>query len=406
MDSARRKRSAAGYVVLLGLLTALGPLSIDLYLPAFPALQRDLVASDAMVQSTLAGMTIGLALGELFVGAWSDRVGRRTPLLLSTGLHVISTVGCALAPSVAALAAWRVAQGVGAAGSSVLVLAIARDIADGRRLITLLSRVTLVTTTAPLLAPVAGAALLPLVGWRGIFGVLAAVSAAVLVATLLLIPETVPRRAEPAPLRERLRAVWSDAAFLRATLVGAMTYAGVYAYVAASPLLLQRVYGLGAGAYAVVFLLNSLGLVIGVQLSAVYAKRVSAARVLGVCTTVTVMAAGGILPLQWAGFGLGGMTLCLWAFVTGCGGCFSAAAGAALAQQSEQSGTAASVYGFATFAAAGLASPLAGLVGIANATPVAVVLLVTSSTAMVGVALIVRAERSRADRAERIAVTS
>ncbi len=406
MDSARRKRSAAGYVVLLGLLTALGPLSIDLYLPAFPALQRDLVASDAMVQSTLAGMTIGLALGELFVGAWSDRVGRRTPLLLSTGLHVISTVGCALAPSVAALAAWRVAQGVGAAGSSVLVLAIARDIADGRRLITLLSRVTLVTTTAPLLAPVAGAALLPLVGWRGIFGVLAAVSAAVLVATLLLIPETVPRRAEPAPLRERLRAVWSDAAFLRATLVGAMTYAGVYAYVAASPLLLQRVYGLGAGAYAVVFLLNSLGLVIGVQLSAVYAKRVSAARVLGVCTTVTVMAAGGILPLQWAGFGLGGMTLCLWAFVTGCGGCFSAAAGAALAQQREQSGTAASVYGFATFAAAGLVSPLAGLVGIANATPVAVVLLVTSSTAMVGVALIVRAERSRADRTERVAVTS
>lgn len=394
MSTARGGRPpGAGQVALLGLLTALGPLSIDLYLPAFPDLQRDLDASDGMVQLTLAGMTIGLAVGELFVGAWSDRVGRRTPLLVSTGLHVVSTVGCALAPSDAVLAAWRVAQGIGAAGSSVLVLAIARDVADGRSLVTLLSRVTLVTTTAPLLAPVAGAALLPLVGWRGIFGVLAVVSAAVLLATVRLVPETGLRRPDPDPLRWRLRAVWSDGAFRRATLVGAMTYAGVYAYVAASPLLLQQVYGLSAGAYALVFLLNSLGLVLGVQLSARYAERVSAARVLGGFTTVTVMAAGAILPLQWAGTGLGGLTVCLWAFVTGCGGCFSAAAAAALGNQREQSGTAASLYGFSTFVVAGLVSPLAGLAGIADATPVAVVLLATSSAALAGVALIVRSER-------------
>jgi DHA1 family bicyclomycin/chloramphenicol resistance-like MFS transporter len=172
-----------------------------------------------------------------------------------------------------------------------------------------------------------------------------------------------------------------------------MTYAGVYAYVAASPLLLQRVYGLSAGAYALVFLLNSLGLVIGVQLSARYAERVSTARVLGGFTTVTVIAAGAMLPSQWAGTGLGGLTVCLWAFVTGCGGCFSAAAAAALGNQRDQSGTAASLYGFSTFVVAGLVSPLAGSVGITDATPVAVVLLATSSAALVGVALIVRAER-------------
>src|SRR3954468_22567085 len=160
-------RLAPGVVVVLGLLTALGPLSMDLYLRAFPALQRDLSAGDATVQLTLAGMSIGTAFGQLVVGAWSDRTGRRGPLLASTGLHVASTVGCVLAPSVAALVAFRIAQGGGAAGSSVIVLAIARDVAAGPALVCLLSRVALLTTTVPLLAPAAGAVLLPVLGWRG-----------------------------------------------------------------------------------------------------------------------------------------------------------------------------------------------------------------------------------------------
>jgi DHA1 family bicyclomycin/chloramphenicol resistance-like MFS transporter len=381
-------------VVVLGLLAALGPLSIDLYLPAFPQLRADLGASDAMVQATLAGMTIGLALGQLCVGAWSDRVGRRIPLLLSTGLHVAATVACALAPSVTALAAFRVVQGIGAAGSAVLVFAIVRDLAEGRQLVVLLSRVTLVETLAPLVAPVAGAELLRLAGWRGIFGVLAAASAALLIATAVLVPETARPASRPAPLRSRWRAVRSDRAFRRATLVGSMTFAGVYAYVAASPLLLQDVYGLGARAYAVVFLLNSLGLVAGVQVSSVLARRTTPARVLAAGTLVTVLAAAAIVPLQLAGAGLAGLLPCLWLFVAGCGGCFAGAAAIALDHQGAQAGTATSVYGFATFATAGLVAPLAGLAGITDATPVAVVLLATSLTSLAGVGLILRSERA------------
>jgi DHA1 family bicyclomycin/chloramphenicol resistance-like MFS transporter len=220
---------------VLGLLAALGPLSIDLYPPAFPELRQDLHGSAAAVQFTLAGMTLGLALGQAVVGAWSDRVGRRGPLLLSTALHLVATIACALAPSIEVLTACRFAQGVGAAGSAVLVLAIVRDVADGRTLVVLLSRVTLVETVAPLLAPVAGAELLPLVGWRGIFGVLAAGSAALLVAALLLVPETAGRASGPGRLRTRLRAVRADRDFRLATVSGSMTFAGVYAYVAASP---------------------------------------------------------------------------------------------------------------------------------------------------------------------------
>jgi MFS transporter, DHA1 family, multidrug resistance protein len=349
-----------------------------------------------MVQLTLAGMTFGLGLGQLAVGAWSDRVGRRIPLLLSTGLHVLATIGCALAPSVAVLAALRFVQGIGAAGSAVLVLAIVRDIADGRALAVLLARVTVVTTTVPLLAPVAGAELLPVVGWRGIFGVLAFGSAAVLLAAVLVLPETRRPASGPPRLRSRLRAVSTDPAFRRATLVGSMTYAGIYAYVAASPLLLQEVYGLSARAYAAVFLLNSLGLVAGVQLCSRLTRSAGPVRVLAGFTIVTAVAAVAIMPLHWVGTGLHGLLPCLWLFVAGCGGCFACAEAIALDNQGGQSGTASSIYGFATFTAAGLASPLAGLVGMADPTPVSIVLLTTSAVSLAGVGLIIRSARAAA----------
>jgi DHA1 family bicyclomycin/chloramphenicol resistance-like MFS transporter len=329
-------------------------------------------------------MTLGLAGGQLVVGMWSDRVGRRAPLLLSTALHVAATVACALAPTVAALAAFRFVQGLGAAGSAVLVLAVVRDVAEGRALVVLLGRVTLVTTTAPLLAPVAGAELLPLVGWRGLFAVLAVASAGVLAATALLVPETHRGTSAAAPLRSRLGAVWADRGFRRATLVASTTYAGVYAYVAASPLLLQQVHGLSARAFAAVFVINSIGLVAGVQAGAALARRAGAPRVLAGSAAVTVAAAAGVLAVHVTGAGLPGLLPCLWLFVAGCGGCFPCAEALAMDGQGGQSGTAGSVHGFVTFAAAGLVSPLAGLAGITDAGPVAAVLLGTSVVGLLG----------------------
>lgn len=294
------------------------------------------------------------------------------------------------------LAACRFVQGVGAAGSAVLVLAIVRDVADGRTLVVLLSRVTLVETVAPLLAPVAGAELLARAGWRGIFGLLAAGSATLLVAALLIVPETAKPPPEPVPLRARLRAVGADRDFRLATVSGSMTFAGVYAYVAASPTLLQEVYGLGARTCAVVFLLNSLGLVAGVQLSSLLTRRTGPSRVLAGCTAVTLVAAAAIVPLQWAHAGLAGLLPCLWLFVAGCGGCFAGAAGLALHGQGAQSGTATSVYGFATFAGAGLVSPLAGLAGITDATPLAVVLLATAAVSLTAAGFLLRAGAAQA----------
>jgi DHA1 family bicyclomycin/chloramphenicol resistance-like MFS transporter len=376
--------------LVFGLLSALGPISVDFYLPAFPALRDDLHTTDGMVQLTLAGMTAGMAAGNLLLGAWSDRAGRRLPLLLSALLHLCATIGCGLAPSVGVLAAMRILQGVGAAGSSVIVIAAIRDVHEGRHLVTALSRVILVATTAPLIAPAAGAELLPYVGWRGIFGVLAIASALVLLAAFLVVPETRSVAARAPGLRARLSEVRSDRGFWAATLAGSMTYGGVYAYVAASPLLLQGVHGVSARAYAVMFLLCSLGLMAGVQAGSWLANRLPAARVLTGFAVVMAASAAGLALQHGEPAGPVGTVLCLWLFATGAGGCFPCAAALALAGQGTQSGTATSVYGFTTFAVAAAVSPIAGAAGLTDATPLAGVLSVTSGTCLLGAWLCTR----------------
>lgn len=387
---------SARQLLVLGLLTALGPVSIDLYVPALPALQRDLATSAGAAQATLAGMTLGLALGELVLGAWSDRVGRRLPLLLACALHVAATTGCALAPSVGALTALRFAQGLGAAGGSVLVLAIVRDLSEGDRLTRLVARVTLVTTTAPLLAPVAGAELLPLVGWRGIFAVLAASSALLLAVTWRVVPETNARGSRPPARRRDLRAavvdVLREPGFRRAAVVGSAVSAGVYAYVAASPMLLQDVHGLSPRVYGLVFLTNSLGLVVGVQLSGRLTRRYPRARVLEAFALAALVAALALRPLE-AATGLPGLLVGLWLFVTACGGCFPCAGAMAVDSHGDRSGTASSLYGFAVFTASGLVSPVAGTIGIHDATSLSGVLLVTGAVAVLGARTAVRPAR-------------
>ncbi|UNX55693.1 multidrug effflux MFS transporter [Georgenia sp. TF02-10] len=387
---------SARQLLVLGLLTALGPVSIDLYVPALPALQRDLGVGAGAAQGTLAGMTLGLALGELCLGAWSDRVGRRLPLLLACALHVAATLGCAFAPSVAALTALRVAQGVGAAGGSVLVLAIVRDVSDGDRLTQLVARVTVVTTVAPLLAPVAGAELLPRVGWRGIFTVLAAASVLLLVATWRSVPETNGRRPREHRsrdgLRARLRGVLGEPEFRRAAVAGAAVSAGVYAYVAASPILLQGVHGLSPREYGLVFLTNSLGLVVGVQLSGWLTRRRRVPVVLAGFAAAALLAALALRPLE-AVAGLPGLLVGLWLFVAACGGCFPCAGAMAVGEHGDRSGTASSLYGFAVFTASGLVSPVAGTIGIHDATTVAGMLTTTAAVTVAAALATLRGAR-------------
>src|SRR4051794_36572124 len=157
------------YIVALGALVALGPFTVDLYLPSFPAVAHDFNASDAAVQLTLTATSIGFAVGQLLVGPLSDKIGRRTPLLIATAVHVIASIGVAFAPDIEWLTVLRVLQGIGAAGGGVVATATVRDLFGGLPLVRTLSRLALVSGLAPIFAPVIGSQLLRITDWRGVF---------------------------------------------------------------------------------------------------------------------------------------------------------------------------------------------------------------------------------------------
>nr|WP_325210718.1 multidrug effflux MFS transporter [Salinibacterium sp.] len=386
------------YVLVLGTLTALGPFTIDLYLPAFPALERDLGVGAAAIQLTLTGTTIGFALGQLLVGPWSDKVGRRLPLILATAVHIAASVGAALAPDIAWLGVFRVLQGFGAAAGGVVAMAMVRDLFGGKRLVTMLSRLALVNGLAPILAPVIGSQLLLITDWRGIFWVLAGYAVLVVGAVLLLITETLPASARRVPghstMRSRYRALFTDRVFVGAAIVGAMSFTGLFAYLSSSSFLFQGVYGFSPQQYGLLFGINSVGVVLGVQTSSRLMARLGVGPqwVLVGVTSVQLAMAITIMSLDQAGAGLWGTLIPLWFYITACGFGFPAVQVLALAHHGKEAGTAASLLGALNFGTAGLISPLVGLMGVATATPMAIVM---GGAAVLGVVIVWAVVRPR-----------
>lgn len=375
------------YIILLGALTALGPFTIDLYLPAFPTLQADFRTSAAAIQLTLTGTMVGFALGQLIVGPLSDKVGRRVPLLAVTALHVVASTAAALAPDLTLLAIARVFMGVGAAAGGVVAMAIVRDLFGGRRLVVMLSRLALVSGAAPVVAPLIGSALLAVMPWRGIFVVLAVYGAVMLVAAIWLVPETLPaaRRNErgATTVLQRYRAVFSDRVFVGVLIIGGMSFSGLFSYLSSSSFLFQETYGFDAQQYGLLFAANSLGLVVGVQVAARLAARFGPQWVLSVSTGVLVLAAVAIIACDQLGLGLWGTMVPLFVFMTACGFTFPCVQVLALDRHGKAAGTAASILGATNFGVAGLISPIVGWVA-----KDAGITATTMASVMVGCALI------------------
>lgn len=352
------------YIILLGALTALGPFTIDLYLPAFPVLQEDFDTTSAAIQLTLTGTMIGFALGQLVVGPLSDLVGRRVPLLAVTALHVLASVAAALAPDLVLLSIARVLMGMGAAAGGVVAMAIVRDLFGGRRLVVMLSRLALVSGVAPVVAPLIGSALLAVMPWRGIFVVLALYGLVMLVSAILIVPETLPpaRRSERggATILQRYRSVFSDRVFVGVLIIGGMSFSGLFSYLSASSFLFQESYGFDAQQYGLLFAANSFGVVAGVQVAARLAARFGPQWVLAVSTGVLVVASVAIIAADRLGGGLWGVVIALFVFMTACGFTFPCVQVLALDRHGRAAGTAASILGATNFGVAGLISPLVG----------------------------------------------
>ena len=250
------------------------PLTMDLYLPAFPQMRADLGTTAAGVQLTLTGAFLGMALGQLTAGPVSDRVGRSRPLCAALALYFLASVGCAASPTVETLVIGRLLQGMGAAAASVIVTAMLRDLASGPALVRRGARLSLLTGVVGVASPSLGAELLRLTDWRGLFWVLVAYGGALVAAALLaLLPrETHPphRRAERhgARLRDDLGALVRDRRY-RATVAGAgLVWAAMMGYMASSAFLFQEAYELGPRGYAAVFGGHGVVMMVGAQVSA------------------------------------------------------------------------------------------------------------------------------------------
>ncbi|WP_371328294.1 multidrug effflux MFS transporter [Demequina sp. NBRC 110056] len=391
------RRDKLKYILVLGALVALGPFTVDLYLPAFPDVAADLSVSDAAIQLTLTATMVGFALGQLIVGPLSDALGRRKPLLIATAVHIGASIAVVFAPTVELVMAGRVLQGIGAAGAGVVAMAMVRDLFGGQQLIRMLARMALVTGLAPVVAPVIGSQLLSVMEWRGIFAVLAAYGLVMIVVAAFLMVETMPAsrrgRFEVSTVARRYRHLFRDTAFVGIAVVGAMSFTALFAYLSASSFILQDLFGLSPQQYGLVFGINSVGLVIGNQVSA-RLMRVLPPR--AVTTAGLSIQAGGALALLTCGLldtGVVPVLISLFFVVAPVGLIMPTVQVTALAGHAGEAGTAASLIGALNMGVAGLATPLIGAGGM-SVTSMAVVMIGSLAIANASLWLVVRRRAS------------
>jgi DHA1 family bicyclomycin/chloramphenicol resistance-like MFS transporter len=354
--------------LLLGAFVAVGPLTIDMYLPALPTITAELGTTSAMVQLTLTGTLIGLAIGQLVLGPLSDAFGRRRPLLAGTALYVVASLLVLVAPNIAILGALRVLQGVGTAAGAVIALAVVRDLYTGRPAATMLSRLFLVLGAAPVLAPTLGGELLRFTSWRGIFAVLAVYGVLLLVVGGLGLRETLPpsRRSTRgvAGTLSTYRGLLRDRTFVGLVLVAGLTMAGLFSYVSGSSFVFQRQFGLDEQQFGLLFGAGAFWLIAATQLNPVVLRRWSPAQVL-VAGTVAGAISGAVL-LVLAATGTGGLpavVVPLWAMLFASGLALPNAPALALSRHGESAGSAAALLGAVQFGVGAAVSPVVGLLG-------------------------------------------
>jgi DHA1 family bicyclomycin/chloramphenicol resistance-like MFS transporter len=382
-------------VLVLGALIALGPLTIDMYLPAFPRIAADLDASDSAVQLTLTGMLLGLSVGQLVIGPLSDAFGRRRPLVIGICAHAGASLLCALAPTVTVLAAVRVVQGFAGAAISVTAMAIVRDLFEGVAVARIMSRLMLVIGLAPILAPSVGSLVLGFTSWRGIFVVLACAALVLVAVAFFGIRETLPvARRRPATLRASLtayRGLLRDRVFVALTVIGGSMLAAMFAYVSGASFVLQDGFGLDARTFGLVFGMNAAGLTLTSQLNPVLLRRFRVRTVLAGAILGAMAASAALLVVGLTGFGgLAAVLVPLALVVSLAGLAMPNTPALALTRHGEAAGTAAAVLGCVQFGVGAVVAPLVGAFGSNTAAPMGGVMLGVTTLAgvlMFGVVL-------------------
>jgi DHA1 family bicyclomycin/chloramphenicol resistance-like MFS transporter len=382
-DTGALRRTGLLVTLILGGLTATPPLAMDMYLPSLPEVTQSLHAPAATVQLTLTACLAGMALGQLVVGPMSDRWGRKRPLVAGLVVYIVATALCALAPNVELLVAFRLAQGLAGAAGIVIARAVVRDLYDGVAMARFFSTLMLISGVAPIVAPLIGGQILRFTDWRGVFVVLTAVGIALTALVWFRLPETLaPAERHSGGVGEALRAMrglLADRIFAGYMLAGGFAFAALFAYISASPFVVQEIYGASPQTFSLLFGLNSVGLVIVGQINGkVLVGRVSLDKALAVGLTLIALAATALLLMSTGAFGevgLAPVAAALFVLMSSMGLAMPNTQALALMRVRHAAGSASALLGTSSFLIGAIASPLVGIAGEHTAVPMAVVQL-------------------------------
>ncbi|MFJ7954831.1 Bcr/CflA family multidrug efflux MFS transporter [Streptomyces sp. NPDC096319] len=377
------RRTGLLVTLVLGGLTALPPLSMDMYLPALPEVTGALRAPAATVQLTLTACLAGMALGQLVVGPMSDRWGRRRPLLIGMAVYVLATAVCALAPSAELLIGFRLLQGLAGAAGIVIARAVVRDLYDGVEMARFFSTLMLISGVAPIIAPLIGGQILRVTDWRGVFYVLTVIGVLLTLVVWRFLHETLPpeRRHEGGvgQALRTMRGLLADRVFTGYMLTGGLAFAALFAYISASPFVVQEIYGASPQTFSLLFGLNSIGLVAVGQINGkLLVGRVSLDKALGFGLG-TILLAAVALTLMTSGLlgdvGLVPIAAGLFVLMSAMGLAMPNTNAQALMRTPHAAGSASALLGTSSFLIGAVASPLVGIAGEHTAVPMAVVQL-------------------------------
>lgn len=339
-----------GWLVLMGALAALGPVAIDMYLPAFGAIAHDLHTSQGMVERTLASYLLGLAAAQLIYGPLADRYGRKLPLLAGLALFTIASLACALSNDIDHLLSWRIMQAFGGAAGMVVPRAVIRDHLDTREAAQALSLLMLVMGVMPILAPLLGGQAVTLGSWRTVFYLMALAGAGLWLTVLRNMHESLPAGNRTplaiSTIAANFRLLLAHRGFMGYTLAGGLGSAGMFAYISGSPLVFIHIYGIDPRWFGLLFGLNAASLILAAQLSARLLNRYRPLELLARSQATLVLMTAAALILTLAGWiNLPLLMLCLMGFMASQGFVGPNAAALALAEQGPRLGTASALMG-------------------------------------------------------------
>ncbi|MGN9168980.1 multidrug effflux MFS transporter [Paenibacillus polymyxa] len=390
----KTQKNSFGFALLLAIFSALGPFTVDMYLASLPQISVFFGTSATAVQASLTTSLLGLGLGQLIMGPLSDIYGRRQPLLISMILYILSSIGCAFAPSIGWFISLRFIQGVAASAGLVISRAIVRDRFSGIEMTKFISLLTMISNVAPLISPTAGSTVMSYSSWSGVFIFLGVLGIGLTGITIWGLKESLPVQqrisGSPRALKKNYNSLFRKRSFMGYALVNGILFAGVFAYVAGTPFIYQNIYGVSPPLFSILFALNGLAIILGSQFVKLLAGRVTESRLFLIGIILAFISSAAVLFIVLVHGVLSAMFISIFLFALSIGIIGPISFTLAMESQGHIAGSASAVLGTLQFALGAVTSPLVGIAGENSAIPFGIIIFSTSVLSIITYIILVK----------------